>query len=122
MLLVLDGIINLVLGILLMLYPLGMASFLGLPQTRYDFYPTILGGVLFGIGLALLIERYGNFRQFHGLGLEGAIAINFCGAGVLMLWLLFGKLSIPVRGLVLLWAVTIVVFAIGLAEILLRVK
>jgi len=87
-LLTIDGIVNLVLGILLLLVPLGTAEILGVPRSNLDFYPTILGGVILGIGIALLIERYGYSRNVRGLGLGGAIAINFCGATVLLVWLI----------------------------------
>ena len=75
-LLTIDGIVNLGLGILLLLVPFGMAEILGVPRSNLDFYPTILGGVIFGIGIALLIERYGHSRNIRGLGLGGAIVIN----------------------------------------------
>ena len=52
--LLIDGIVNLVLGVLLLLFPFGIAEILGVPQPEINFYPTILGGVIFGIGIALL--------------------------------------------------------------------
>ena len=87
LLLVIDAGVNLLLGGLLLLFPLGIAARLGLPPADSAFYPVILGGVLFGIGLALLLEAFGEGRGLHGLGMAGAIAINFCGAGVLAVWL-----------------------------------
>jgi hypothetical protein len=119
-LLVVDGIVNLLLGVLLLLVPLGMAQVLGLPSSDQDFYPVILGGVLFGIGVALLIERYGNSRGIRGLGLAGAMAINFCGAAVLLVCLVWGGLDLPTRGAVLLWSVVVLVFGIGIAELAAR--
>ena len=50
-LLIVDGIVNLILGILLILFPFGIAQVLGVPQSISNFYPTILGAVLFGIGI-----------------------------------------------------------------------
>jgi hypothetical protein len=64
-----------------------------------------------------LFEAYGEPRGIHGLGLGGAIAINFCGAGVLILWLIFAPLSLPLRGYIVLWAIAIVVLAIGFVEL-----
>ena len=116
-LLLIDGIVNLLVGILLLLFPLGMAQLLGVPLPNINFYPTILGAVIFGIGIALLFEAYGEPRGIHGLGLAGAIAINFCGAGVLILWLIFAPLSLPLRGYIVLWAIAIVVLAIGFVEL-----
>ena len=117
-LLVLDGIINLVLGILLLTFPLGTADLLGIPKPTSSFYPTILGGVIFGIGVALLVERFGKKQNIHGLGLAGAIVINFCGAGILILWLLFKPLNIPLKGYIILWSIAIIVIVCGLIELL----
>jgi hypothetical protein len=116
--LLIDGLVNLILGILLLMFPLGVAEVLGAPLPESNFYPTILGGVIFGIGIALLIEGYGEARGIRGLGLGGAIAINFCGAGILTVWLVFKPLNIPLRGLIILWAIAIVVFGLGLLEVL----
>ncbi len=116
-LLTIDGVVNLGLGIILLLFPLGMAEILGVPRTNLDFYPTILGGVIFGIGIALFIERYGFSRNIRGLSLGGAIVINFCGATTLLLWLVLGTFNLAVRGTILLWFIVILVFAIGIIEV-----
>ena len=116
--LLIDGIVNLILGILLLLFPFGVAGILGVPQPGSNFYPTILGGVIFGIGIALLLEAYGERWGARGLGLGGAIAINFCGAGILMVWLIFEPLNLPLRGLIILWVVAIIVLGIGILEVL----
>ena len=52
-----------------MAFPLGVARLLGLPLAASNFYPTILGGVIFGIGIALISEVYGQIGGFRGLGL-----------------------------------------------------
>jgi len=101
-LLMVDAVVNLVLGVILLLFPTGVVELIGLPPTSTNFYASILGAVLFGIGLALLMECYGTPYKIRGLGLDGAIAINFCGAGVLFLWLLFIPFDIPVRGKIIL--------------------
>ena len=116
-LLLIDGIVNLLLGIVLLLFPFGMAQLLGVPLPSINFYPTILGAVILGIGIALLIEVFGASRDIRGLGLAGAIAINFCGAGILILWLIFAPLNLPLRGYIVLWAIAIVVLAIGFVEL-----
>ncbi len=117
-LLIIDGLVNIILGLLLLSFPLGTAGLLGLPQAGTNFYPTILGGVILGIGIALFIERCGKGRNIHGLGLAGAITINFCGAGVLLIWLLSKSLSLPLKGIVILWIVALVVLGVGLAEVI----
>lgn len=117
-LLIIDGIINLVLGILLLLFPFGIAELLGVPESHINFYPTILGAVIFGIGVALLIEVYGAPRGMRGLGLGGAIAINMCGATALLIWLVVTPLGIPMRGYIILWSIASIVLLIGLVELL----
>ncbi len=119
-LLAIDAIVNLLLGVLLLAFPAGVIDFLGLPPTSTCFYATILGGVIFGIGVALCIEWWGAPEGAHGLGLSGAIVINICGAAVLLIWLLLGGLDLPLRGLAVLWGVALVVLGIGVAEIAAR--
>lgn len=116
-LLTIDAVVNLLLGALLLLFPAGMLQFLGLPPVQNHFYTTILGGVIFGIGLALFIELFRGSRNVHGLGLSGAIAINLCGGGVLLFWLVFKPFDLPMRGMVVLWTVAILVLGIGLIEL-----
>jgi len=117
MLLIIDSAVNLILGILLLLFPIGIIGFLGLPETNTNFYPGILGAVLFGIGLALLSELVGYSKGFRGLGPGGAILINLAGSMVLICWLLFGSLSIPLKGQIILWTVGVIVFLIGIVEL-----
>ncbi|MBN2412682.1 hypothetical protein JXQ31_13415 [candidate division KSB1 bacterium] len=116
-LLLIDAIVNLVLGFLLILFPVGIAEKLGVPQADINFYPTILGGVIFGIGIALLVERLGLNHNIRGLGLGGAIVINLCGAGVLLVWLISTPLGIPLHGYIILWSIAVIVLLIGIIEI-----
>lgn len=78
-LLVIDGIVNLAIGLILLSFPAGMDKVLGLPQSETTFYPVILGAVIFGIGIALFVEWVGASGNIRGLGLGGAIVINICG-------------------------------------------
>jgi hypothetical protein len=116
LILFIDAIINLVLGILLLPASPKIAEFLGVPPVEPGFYPSILGAVLFGIGIALLIETFKGRRRFSGLGLYGAIAINLCGGFVLAFWLLFLELHLPLRGLIFLWLLVILLIFISLVE------
>jgi hypothetical protein len=116
-LLAIDGVVNLILGAILLFFPAGLVELLGLPLANTYFYASILGAVIFGIGVALLLELYGAPSRIRGLGLGGAIAINLCGGGALLVWLLAVPLSIPLRGRVILWVVAAVVLIIGIAEI-----
>jgi hypothetical protein len=111
-----DAAINLILGILLMAFPAGLVKALGIPLADPCFYPTILGGVLLGIGLALLVECYRKSSRFVGLGLGGAIAINLCGGFVLAAWLLSNKLTLPLRGQIFLWSLVVLLVGISLLE------
>ena len=114
-LLTVDAAINLGLGALLLVFPQPVVSFLGLPSTPVAFYPSILGAVLFGIGIALIVERSSRGRTGMGLGLIGAIAINLCGGIALAAWLLFGELGLPTRGAAVLW--TLDVLLVGLSGV-----
>ncbi len=100
-LLAIDGIINLVLGVMLMVFPSGLIQALGIPGGESAFYANILGGVLFGVGVALVIESFRPPLSVVGLGLGGAVSINLGGGVVLGLWLASGRLSLST--LVRLW-------------------
>ncbi len=114
-LLTIDGVFNLLLGILLVWYPASVADALGVPTDGRPFFASILGAVLFGVGVALLIERFGPPLRMVGLGLGGAVAINLCGGAVLAAWLVGGSLSLTTLGQVALWA--LVVLLVGLSAI-----
>jgi hypothetical protein len=113
-LLLIDAIINLLLGVLLILFPSSLVDALGVPKATSAFYPSILGAILFGIGIALLVQR----NTGGGLGLYGAISINICGGIVLGIWLLFGDLELPLRGHVFLWLIVVVLVGISTIEIM----
>jgi riboflavin transporter FmnP len=117
-----DAAINLILGILLMAFPAKLIKVLGIPMADLSFYPAILGGVLFGIGLALLVECYRRTNRFIGLGLAGAVLINLCGGFVLAFWLLWGQLNLPVRGLIFLWTLVVLLIGLSLLEGLAHLK
>ena len=118
LLLTVDSLINLLLGVLLLVFPRDLMSFLGLPEPGSAFYPSILGAVLFGIGIALWMERGADRARARGLGLGGAVAINLCGALVLSAWLLFGDLSLSIKAAVVLWGIVAVLTLVSLAEVL----
>ena len=117
LLLAADAVINLILGLLLLLFPAGLRELFGLPATNTYFYSSILGGVIFGIGVALCLEWLMGEKGIKGLGLAGAIAINLFGGGTLLFWLVFKDLEIPLKGSITLWIVAILVVGIGLVEL-----
>lgn len=114
-LLVIDGIGNVVLGGLLLCFPVRLAIWLGIHNAGSGFYASLFGAVLVGIGLALLIEVVPRSQQTRGLGLFGALTINLCFGVVLGGWLVFGHLQLPARGLVVLWA--LVAILVGLSSL-----
>lgn len=120
--LIVDAAINLALGFLLLIFSPQIVRLLGVPAAEYNFYPNILGGVLFGIGIALLIECCRGSGSLVGLGLGGAIAINLCGGLALIAWLIFGKLDIPTRGRVFLWSLAAILVVVSGLELLIHVK
>ena len=120
-LLILDAFINYALGILCLLYPY-VAETVGVPFVENSFYPSILGAVLFGIGIALTIEYFRKKIGWVGLGLGGAVAINLVGGTVLIFWLVLGNLTIPFRGHVFLWMLAIILVLISSFELVVHVK
>jgi len=121
--LLIDAFINLILGVLLLAYSPKIVNFLGVPFSDNYFYPNILGAVLLGISIALAIEAYRKpSNGFIGLGLIGAISINICGGIVLLLWLLFGGLNIPVKGLIFLWTLVFILLVISSIELFINIK
>lgn len=117
-LLLVDAIINLLLGAFLLFFPTSLVEVLGIPMSEQVFYPSILGAVLFGIGIALIVQ----LRSDHGLGLLGAIAINLCGGVALALWLVFGDLSLSTRGLIILWCLVAVLVGLSTVELVNHAK
>ena len=115
--LMIDAGINLILGVLLLLtipFPEQISQFLGVPKVTNAFYPSIFGAVLFGIGIALVLESYRTkAEQLVGLGLGGAVAINLCAGAVLIGWLIFGDLILPLRGMVFLWSIGLILITIS---------
>lgn len=115
--LTIDAAINFLLGFLLLLtipFPKQIPQFLGLPEIIHPFYTSIFGTVLCGIGIALVLEsQRSEPEQLMGLNLGGAVAINLCGAAVLLGWLHLGALNLPLRGQVLLWVLGLILITIS---------
>jgi hypothetical protein len=113
LILFIDAVINLFLGILLLPASSDIAELVGAPMIENGFYSSILGAVLFGIGIALLIETFKRDKKITGLGFYGAITINLCGGIVLVFWLIFGELHLPLRGLIFLWILVFLLIIIS---------
>ena len=115
-LILIDSIINLLLGVILLAYSKPIIKIFGLPVSEQYFYPNILGAILFGIGIALLIE-YRRRGELIGLGLGGAISINMMGGIVLFVWLVFGNLNLPIQGKIILWLIVVILVGISTLEL-----
>ena len=116
-----DGAGNIALGLPLIIYPDGVARLLGVSFAEDAFYPVILGSILFGIGIALLVERFA--QKASGLGLAGAISINMTLGVVLIGWLLVAEADVPRRGAILLWGLALILIGISVIEFLsLRIR
>lgn len=120
--LIIDAAINFILGLLLLFYSKGIIQFLGVPDTDQYFYPNILGAVLFGIGVALLIEHFKKPSGLTGLGLGGAVVINISGGIVLALWLIFRHLDIPLHGQIFLWLLVFILVIVSSFEVIVFIK
>ncbi|MBN1147521.1 MAG: HD domain-containing protein [Anaerolineales bacterium] len=116
-LLFIDALLNLALGALLLFLPLELISALGIPIPESTFYVTLLGAVLFGVGLALLVERFRSALGLTGLGLTGAMLIKVCVATALILWLVYGNLDIPRNGQIVLWGLAIILATLTILDI-----
>jgi hypothetical protein len=120
--LLIDAVINFVLGVFLLAFPI-FAAALGVPPSSTLFYPNILGAVLIGVAVALFIEAIRKANgKYVGLGLIGAISINLCGGIVLTLWLIFGRLALPVRGRIFLWSLAFVLVVLSGAELIFSLR
>ena len=113
-LLIVDGIINLALGALLAIYPESIIKVIGLPIVELPFYASILGAVIFGIGIALIIQIK---NPSFGLGLGGAVAINLSGGLCLAAWLLFGNFAIPAIGYYIMWGLVFILVSLSSFEL-----
>ncbi len=116
-LLLTDAFINFILGILLILFPVTIVHWMGLPVPMTNFYVNILGAVFIGIALALFWEARQSrpLRNGTGLGVVGAAAINLCGGAMLAIWLTAGQLDLTLSGSVILWL--LVVFLVGISTL-----
>lgn len=118
-LLLIDSAINFALGFLLIIFPINLARWMGLPVPDTRFYVNILGAVFIGIALALVweVRRGSTNPELVGLGVIGAAAINLCGGAMLVFWLITGQLTLTLQGLVLLWFLAILLVGISVLEI-----
>ncbi len=121
-LLELDGFGNILLGLVLAMFPAPVARILGLPDVEQAFYPSLFGAVLIGIGVALLLERFRRAEHLIGLGLSGALIINLCFGIALAAWLTVADLVLPFRGYLVLWILVAVLVGFGSVELWVQLR
>ncbi len=121
-LLELDGFGNILLGLVLAMFPAPVARILGLPDVEQAFYPSLFGAVLIGIGVALLLERFRRAEHLIGLGLSGALIINLCFGIALAAWLTVADLVLPFRGYLVLWILVAVLVGFGSVELWVQIR
>ncbi len=121
-LLIIDAATDLILGFFLVFFPLKVLDFLGLPVEMPPFYATILGGVLIGIGVALLIALSPGRRGREGLGLGGALIINLFAALALASLLIVGRISVSIIGYLILLGLLIFLVLLCGAELLVHLS
>jgi hypothetical protein len=110
-----ETLLKLACGGLLLFLPNATARILGLTRAETPFWPQLLGGVLIGLAAATFLE--GFVRNAHGLGLAGAIAINFTIAATLATLLAVGKAAPARRGRALLWLAVILLVLLAFSEL-----
>jgi hypothetical protein len=115
-LLLVDALINYLLGLLLLIFPAKVVCFLDIPYTENKFYPSVFGAVIIGVAIALTLEHFRKPSGMIGLGLGGAISLNMCGGIAVAGWLLFGDLHISIRGSIILWILVVILIAISTIE------
>ncbi len=102
-------------GIILALGPGHASAMLGMPSAGNGFWPRIVGALLLGLTAALLFQ--GFVPSIRMITPAGLIAINLCGAAMLVSLLVLGKASSTRRGNVLLWVITLNLILLSLFEI-----
>ncbi len=108
------------LGLIMLLTPLTAARVVGLPHGASPFWPRLFGAALLAITAAIAVEGYSehipNTPDVRGLGLGGAIAINFVTLLALIGALVFR--GVPSRrGKLLLWVISLFIVFLMLLEI-----
>lgn len=128
-LLAIDASINLLLGLIFILVPKQMVILLGADLSGdistvnlLKATLAIFGGVLAGIGFALLLEFLNRPKGLTGLGLGGAVMINLSGGFILAGWLIFGNLIIPQPMLAILWILFLVLVILSAIELIIHFK
>lgn len=114
-LLLIETVLKLTCGGVLLLFPGLTARVLGLSRPGEPFWPQLMGGTLVALAAATFLEGY--VRNAHGLGLAGALTINFAVAATIATLLVLGRGAPTRRGRALLWAAVAVLTLLGFSEL-----
>jgi hypothetical protein len=115
--LIVDAVIDGLLGIALLLFSPEVWEFTGIPGAYSRFYPNLLGAVLLGITISLIMEaRRKEKEAAPGLGFRGTLVINFSAGIILSLWLIFGHLAIPLRGIIVLGSLSFILLVFSIIK------
>lgn len=107
-------------GLIMLLAPLTASKLAGLPHAASTFWPRrLFGAALLGIAAAFAVEGYTQLNPnitAGGLGLGGAIVINFVTVVSLIGTLIFRSIKTK-RGILLIWLFIALLMALILFEI-----
>lgn len=122
-LLTVDGAANLLFEVALLAFPRPVFEAVGLPLAGRGVSPTILGGVLIGIGIALMQESRSKGGNTSGLDLGGAVAINLTAGLAIAGWLLLSETSdLSFLGQILLWVLVLFLVSPSGGEVIARMR
>ena len=102
-------------GLIMLLVPISAAKLAGLPHGNVGFWPRLFGAALLGLACAFAVEGSAQITA-RGLGLGGAVVINFVAVLALFGLLIFKGAS-SMRGALLLWLLIAVLILLMLFEI-----
>jgi len=106
-------------GLILIFIPVTAARMAGFPHGNISFWPRLLGAALVGIAGAFAVEGYnlaGGAIEAKGLGLGGAVIINFTTIVSLFGTLIFSAVATR-RGKALIWLMILLLLFLTLFEI-----
>jgi hypothetical protein len=115
-LVLIDAVIKLILGTVLVAFPMEIFQLLGLPLEMPPFYANILGALLMGISIVLLAGLTQSVRPRQWLTLDGVVVLNMFVLLALVALLVSGRVYAPLLGHVILWALAVLLTILTLVE------
>jgi hypothetical protein len=109
-----ETLLNFFGGLALVVAPLSTIRLLGLPPTPTGFWPRLLGTILLGISFAFFLE--GSVPGSRGLGLSGALIINFSALSMMAAMLMLEAGPPSARGRAFMWALIVLLLWLSALE------